>query len=275
MFYSMLTNNLLKNMSDYNLTQTKKYDKIDIAIGGGGYNGFYVFGVNKILKKLLKNNRIHICRYAGTSVGAICCVLMVCDVSDENIIQFYHNIKHSEDFLANVKKELIRILPDNAYVLCSNRVFISLTTFPFLTNHVVSTFESNIELIDACIASSCMPLLVTWRLYYKLKNKLYLDGFLSRNLILFNDSCSKQLIIQPHMVEYNILNKFIPKDSAVTALIVKGAIDAELFFDSPDDSFELPYMKWKTKQSNQINLQLSLSLFSIGIISFFIIKKYR
>jgi hypothetical protein len=271
----MLTNNLLKNMSEYNLTQTKKYDEIDIAIGGGGYNGFYVFGVNKILKKLIKDNRIQICRYAGTSVGAICCVLMVCNVTDENIIKFYHNIKHGKDFLANVKKELIRILPDNAYALCSNRVFISLTTFPFLTNHVVSTFESNTELVDTCIASSCMPLLVTWRLYYKLKNKLYLDGFISRNLILFNDSCSKQLIIQPHMVEYNILNKFIPKDSAVTALIVKGAIDAELFFDSHDDSFELPYMKWKKNNETKKKIQMYISLFSIGIISLFIIKKYR
>jgi hypothetical protein len=68
----MLTKSILKNISTTDIT-FKDCDckEIDLIIGGGGFNGFYVFGFNKILKKLEREEKLKIQRYAGTSVGAI------------------------------------------------------------------------------------------------------------------------------------------------------------------------------------------------------------
>lgn len=238
----MLTKSILTNISSSDLSFHKNYDEIDIVIGGGGFNGFYVLGFNKIIKKLENKGHLKVARYAGTSVGAICSVLIVCQISDDAILQLYEKIKNVKEYFINLKTHLQNILPENAYILCSNKVFISLTTFPFLQNHIVSVYNSNDELIDACMASSCMPLLITNRLYYRFKDKYYLDGFLSRNLIHFNDNAREQIIIQPHKIEYHFFNKFLPLDSSIAGLIVKGAIDAENFFTK--DDFELPYMMW-------------------------------
>ena len=269
----MLTKSILKNISTTDIAFKDydcKYDckEIDLIIGGGGFNGFYVFGFNKILKKLEREEKLKIQRYAGTSVGAICAILIVCQVTDEQILSLYENIKNKREFLMYIRDELKRILPSNAYLLCTNKVYISVTSFPYLQNHILSEYESNDELIDACIASSCMPFLVTNRLYHTFRKRYYLDGFLSRNLIFFNDNKREQLVIQPHKVEYNLFNRFVAKNSAVTGLIVKGAVDAESFF-SKEQNLELPYLMWFTsqsKQKNNNNLYIYLLTLSSGFL---------
>jgi hypothetical protein len=276
----MLTKSILKNISNTNIAfenyTFKECKEIDLIIGGGGFNGFYVFGFQKILKKLEKENKIVVQRYAGTSVGAICSVLIACKVTDDQILELYDKIKHNHEFLLNLRDELKRILPANAYILCTNRVFISMTTFPFLQNQIISEFNDNDELIDACIASSCMPLFVTNRLYYKFRNKYYLDGFISKNLIVFNDNKREQLIIQPHKVEYNLFNRFKAKDSAIAGLIVKGAIDAESFFSKK--GIELPCIMWFALKSKCVNLHSRLSsqlcILSSGVIVMLCMKTF-
>lgn len=51
------------------------------------------------------------------------------------------------------------MLPENAYQLCTGRLFVSIT---FLTgwgfeNKIISEFTSNEDLFQACLASSTIP----------------------------------------------------------------------------------------------------------------------
>lgn len=52
------------------------------------------------------------------------------------------------DIIALVKKGLNKILPDNAHILCTGRLFISLTRARDYKNVVVSEFETRDELIQ-------------------------------------------------------------------------------------------------------------------------------
>ena len=49
---------------------------IDIVISGGGLRGYYVTGASVILHKILKEKKLNIARYAGTSCGAWCAAFM-------------------------------------------------------------------------------------------------------------------------------------------------------------------------------------------------------
>jgi len=48
-------------------------------------------------------------------------------------------------------------LPDEAHILCSGRLFISVTIFPSLQNRVISNFPTRVDLINAIVASMCLP----------------------------------------------------------------------------------------------------------------------
>ena len=50
-------------------------------------------------------------------------------------------------------------LPENAHELCSGRLFISVTLYPSMTNNVLSTFHTRQDLIQAIVASTCLPYL--------------------------------------------------------------------------------------------------------------------
>lgn len=52
------------------------------------------------------------------------------------------------DIIALVRKGLNRILPENAHILCSGRLFISLTRACDYKNVIVSEFETRDELIQ-------------------------------------------------------------------------------------------------------------------------------
>jgi hypothetical protein len=50
-------------------------------------------------------------------------------------------------------------LPENAHELCSGRLFISVTLYPSMTNNVLSDFRTRQDLIQAIVASTCLPYL--------------------------------------------------------------------------------------------------------------------
>jgi hypothetical protein len=50
-------------------------------------------------------------------------------------------------------------LPDNAHELCSGRLFISVTLYPSMKNSVLSEFRTRQDLIQAIVASTCLPYL--------------------------------------------------------------------------------------------------------------------
>jgi predicted acylesterase/phospholipase RssA len=265
----MLTTKLLKNLSEYQLDNHINLKEIDISIGGGGFSGFFVIGLHKILKKIQSTQRdFSVVRYCGTSVGAICCILMVCNVPHEKIITLYDNLRKVSDYFSNLRSEILKILPDDAYEQCSGKVFISITQLPYFNNLVISHFISNEDLVDACMASSCMPFFVTYNFPYRFRNRWCVDGFLSKNLILFQDSLRPQLIVKVHRIPYYYLHRFSPTDESIVGLIVKGAVEAEDVLCKNKSS---TYLVWKKTKNPRLKM-LSISMLVLSSSFLFLLS---
>ncbi|NBN98615.1 MAG: hypothetical protein EBV19_05155, partial [Flavobacteriia bacterium] len=193
---------IIRSLSIDNIIQAKYVNhpsKIDIIVSVGGFYGFFMIGIDKILKKLQKVNKIHIQRYSGSSVGAICSVLMACNIPGEVVIQIYNNLKFSKNYFAKLRSQLLEILPDNAHEICSDRVFIHMTRyrFPFRFDHVVvSTFMDKMDLVDAMMASSSMPYFINPNVIHKFRNEYFIDGCFSTMLPVFKDNTHHQLLIK-------------------------------------------------------------------------------
>ena len=84
-----------------------------------------------------------------------------------------------------------RTLPPDAYLRCSGRVHISITCVSLsggVSNIIVSQFDSNADLIAACMASSTIPLLSTSSFFTRFRGLTVLDGGLTNNLPTFDDA---------------------------------------------------------------------------------------
>jgi hypothetical protein len=61
-----------------------------------------------------------------------------------------------------VREWLDEVLPENAAEICSGRVHISVVQLPF-RRHFVSQFHSKTDLIDTCLASAHLPVIMNGR----------------------------------------------------------------------------------------------------------------
>jgi hypothetical protein len=90
------------------------------------------------------------------------------------------------------------VIPENAYELCTGRLFVSITVITKfgLQNKMISEFHSNEELVQACCASSTIPHITerSWCRYFR--GLPVLDGGLSNNRPLFRDCVRRQLVFQ-------------------------------------------------------------------------------
>lgn len=252
--------------------------EIDVIISVGGFYGFYVIGVSKILKKLEKENKIIIKRYSGSSVGSICSVLLACNVDPELIINLYEKLLHnnytkkSSCYFDILREELLSIIPDNAYQICTNKVYITATqvTIYGLKHIVFSKYYSNEDLIDACMASSNMPLFISPYILYKYRNCYFLDGYFSSVLPILNNN-SNQLLIKLYRINYYPYYVYLPSDNSIEGLIVKGAIETDKFFKNAYHGRVLSWYNTNINKSRKIK-KLVLSSFII-FSSYYIIKK--
>lgn len=94
------------------------------------------------------------------------------------------------------------IIPENAYQLCTGRLFISITviTATGLKNMMISEFHSNAELLEACCASSTIPYITerNWCRYFR--GSPVMDGGLTNNTPIFQDRLRRQLVFTLSMV---------------------------------------------------------------------------
>lgn len=232
----MLRQILWKNLSHIDLLHMDPQlpPKMDLIISGGGFLGYYLVGMDRVLKKLQRQRSFIIERYAGTSVGSLAAVAMVCDVGD-SMISLYDQIQGDPHYFQRIRQYFLSILPKDAYERCSYRVFISISVlewtygFPLLKNMVVSEFENNEDLVDACMASSNVPFFVSSFPFYHFRGKCCLDGCFTRNTPLFPIG-DVQLIVRLHRIPYSWKAAFTPFYNMALPLIIKGAVETELFF---------------------------------------------
>lgn len=224
--------------------------EFDLVISCGGFFGFYVIGIDRVLKKLEKNGYCKVRRYAGSSVGAICCVLMCCGVPTTNLVEMYERLYRRPDYFLLLRKELLAVLPPDAYLRCSSRVFIHTTRVGFWLRPVVfSSYTDNADLVDACLASSNFPFLISPLPVFSYHNEWYIDGCFTRSLPVFDDS-SRQLLVKLYRINYPCIASLFPNDDSIEGLIVKGAVEAEKFLCR---SIKIPVFDWfrRGKDDNQ------------------------
>lgn len=239
-------------------SEYKNYpSNIDMVVSVGGFYGFYMIGMDKILKKLEKEKKINIKRYSGSSVGAICSVLMACNISAHDTINIYNNLMYSKNYFEKLKSELLRLLPKDAFLLCNDRVFIHITQigFPFILNHIViSKFNDNQDLVDAMMASSNMPLFISPKLTYKFRGKHCIDGCFSTLLPIFKDNLYDQLLIKLYKIKYYQPYVYRPIDSSIEGLIVKGAVETDKFFSGKHH--DIITLSWHSNKIKKSKLKL-------------------
>ncbi|XP_047658077.1 patatin-like phospholipase domain-containing protein 2 isoform X5 [Tachysurus fulvidraco] len=158
----MLREACLRNM----LTQDTEWN---ISFAGCGFLGIYYFGVYSCLleraQHLIKSTR----RICGASSGALIAAMIVCQMSPakccENLMAIAKEARKgmlssmhpSFNLLKLTRQLMIRDLPDNAHLLASGKLFVSLTRLSDGKNVLVSEFTSRDDLIQALFCSCFFP----------------------------------------------------------------------------------------------------------------------
>ena len=130
--------------------------------------------------------------YAGASAGAIIAACMVCHVPVELIKQRFLNAAEDASKLSmgafstqfNTDQYLrkgLEILPKNAHLTASGKLFISMTRSKDMKNVIVSQWNSREELIQSIVCSCYIPLFSGKKLPY-FRGEKYIDGGFTNNI---------------------------------------------------------------------------------------------
>jgi hypothetical protein len=148
-------------------------------------------------------------------------------------------------------------------------------SFPILFQHVViSTYNNNIDLVDAMMASSNMPYFISPYLLYRFRGEYYIDGCFSKTLPIFQDHLHHQLLIKLYNIYYYRPYIYTPNDPSIEGLIVKGAIETDKFFSGKQIQ-NIKTLSWYT--SNKcIRSKKTIFYYTLpflGILYFYLYKK--
>lgn len=157
-----------------------------LGIAGGGVFFFWEVGV---LKYLQENFRLKETDIIGVSAGALCAVLVACNVNLDRAVRKAYDISIEADIwnrsggLAGiwgplVKQWLEELLPEDAHEMCSSRVKVIATKFPRMKLEYLDNFESREDLINACMASVHIPFFLDGNGTYSYKGGQFIDGSL-------------------------------------------------------------------------------------------------
>lgn len=197
--------------------------EIDIVISGGGLKGYFMTGCSHILKRELQKQNVKIARIAGASAGAWCALFMLTNLDTENWIETYYLCKERPDMTMHEAYDdiwpwLNSHLPENAWQLCSGRLFISVTevTLFGLRNHMISEYTSNRDIFEACLASSTVPYLSLPQCFRLYRGMYVLDGGVTNNTPIFPDNARRQLIFRLSDVFYPVRFLINPHGNIIT-----------------------------------------------------------
>lgn len=171
-------------------------DLMNLSFSGCGFLCVYHAGVAAAIKEyapqLLQN------KILGASAGSIVACGLITNVcishATTTILKVVSQARsrtfgplHPEfNLLGIVREELERILPPNAYEMCTGRLVISLTRWSDHENVVIQEYNSNSDLIDAIMCSCFIPLYcgITPP---KFRGVQYIDGGVSDNQPIYDE----------------------------------------------------------------------------------------
>ncbi|GAB9472300.1 hypothetical protein Gpo141_00009481 [Globisporangium polare] len=186
-------------------TRKKLTLRDDIAqIGFGGCGGMYNYflGVASVLQEEYDLENVI---FSGVSAGCFPAMVLALgmDVKEfffkENIPLIEHAATCSYSGLGKwiplVKANTLKMLPKDAYKMADKKLYFSVTEIPALKNHVITTWESNEDMVDCMLSSGHVPL-YTDSLVANYRGKKFVDGGLSNNFpIVHPDRPHKMLQI--------------------------------------------------------------------------------
>ncbi|KAH8859625.1 Patatin-like phospholipase domain-containing protein 2 [Schistosoma japonicum] len=196
----------MHSVADVDLIEDRYYRdslslKHNLSFAGCGFLGLYHIGVCSCIKRfaphLYQNKPV-----SGTSAGALAAACLVCDLDiDECVRYLCRIIENARQFTLGpfdprfkiseyLKDGLIQLLPQDAHVICSDRLSISLTCFATGKNIVVRKYKSKDELIQALLCSAYIPVFSGF-VPLTFRGQLVIDGGLSDNLLNINQQTIK------------------------------------------------------------------------------------
>ena len=174
----------------------------NIVVSGGGLRGLYYIGVIKYLEE--KNLLLGIKNYCGTSVGTICCLLMILEYKYDELIDIFKlfDVKNLKEMdLLNVMNNF-SLFSNNkikklVYLFIKNKLNINKISLKELFDKTQKVFHivtinietgkqeifnkdltPDIDVCDAIMASCGFPFIFP---ISKINNGIYIDGCLLNN----------------------------------------------------------------------------------------------
>jgi len=236
---------------------------VDVVISGGGLRGYYATGVASVLRELRDRFGWQFKRFSGASAGAWCAVFLACGLDIVDWVEtFYHTKLHSEKgglklldaYHCFLDSMMLVALPEDAHVICSGRVHISITIIDKggIRNMIVSDFHSKQDLVEACMASSNIPFLSVRGFGKTFRGHRVMDGGFTNNIPAFSDGKNDQLVIDLGQVAYPVSMTLQTTDPAIEALVLRGALEMRtLVLTLPTDDEEEAEMEEGGKQQQQ------------------------
>ncbi|XP_006866962.1 PREDICTED: patatin-like phospholipase domain-containing protein 5-like [Chrysochloris asiatica] len=170
----------------------------NLSFSGAGFLGLYYVGVTHCLLERAPRLLLGAQRFYGSSSGALYAVSLVCgmpiDYCCSQVLGMTTLVKRlslgifhpSFTPMERIKTSLQEVLPENAHILASQRLGISLTRWPDRKNVIVTNFTTRDELIQAMVCALFFPV-YCGVIPPEFRGERYIDGALSNNLLFKND----------------------------------------------------------------------------------------
>lgn len=224
----------LKRLAKDSDEEEEEEIEIDIVLSGGGLKGYFMAGCGHVLLEELAKQNIKVGRVAGASAGAWAGMFLLTGFDTKDWLETYYACQADPELTLLEVYEKIwprgvqDLLPEDAYITCTGRLFISVTEITRwgLRNRIISTFKSNEDLFQCCCASSMIPYLSHMKLYWELKsyNMWCLDGGITNNTPIFSDGTNRQLVFRLYEVEYPWRGMLQAVDTCIETLTLRGGL---------------------------------------------------
>ncbi|KAK7099323.1 hypothetical protein V1264_003474 [Littorina saxatilis] len=201
-------------------------NKITFSLAGCGFLGIYHIGVAACLREHVPHLLDDDVRVAGASAGALIGACLICNVSLNHCVDFTLRLAKSSrqhplggwepgvDIEGILRKSLEFVLPENAHIICTNRLFVSCSSFKLkgawptswgVENEVISEFKTRKDLLDVLMCSAFIPGFSAYTLP-SYKGRYLFDGGLTDNIPVLNKDT---ITVSPWAGEHSIC----PRDS--------------------------------------------------------------
>jgi hypothetical protein len=205
---------------------TNNTNKKTLLIGGCGIKFWYFAG---IIQRHIELNKDYIHTFdkiIGISGGGLlaCFVISNCDllIIKHKIIEVTNTIKTNKvsifKYLDIIKQFYKENLPDNAYILCSNKLHIQTIHLHSLSVVCFHTFSSNDDLIDKLMKSCHIPFLCN-----TITNEGYVDRMWNsgKNNCCYHSNNTEKLILDTNLSCFIDLLKF-PDETFIQTQFQQG-----------------------------------------------------